>query len=182
MAGESSAGPGTRPSRSGDASTGQEIGAPFMGHTDIVVSVALSSDGQRIVSGSNDKTVRIWDASTGREIGAPLTGHINGVVSVAFSPDGRQIVSGSSDTTIRLWDAATGQEDRHAAHRAHAHSEFRRLFTRWPTDSQRLLRHHDQAMGRHHPPGNRRAAQGSHESGEFCGLFARRPADRQRVR
>ncbi|MBN81939.1 MAG: hypothetical protein CMJ70_17550 [Planctomycetaceae bacterium] len=33
------------------------------GHDDEVWSVAFSPDGQRIVSGSNDKTLKIWDAS-----------------------------------------------------------------------------------------------------------------------
>ena len=51
--------------------------------------------GRRIVSGSDDKTLRLWDADTGQPIGAPLTGHTGGVCSVAFSPDGRRIVSGS---------------------------------------------------------------------------------------
>ena len=33
------------------------------GHTRRVYSVAFSPDGQRIVSGSFDKTLKIWDAS-----------------------------------------------------------------------------------------------------------------------
>jgi WD40 repeat protein len=33
-----------------------------------VTSVAFSSDGTRIVSGSQDKSVRVWDASTGAEL------------------------------------------------------------------------------------------------------------------
>ena len=37
----------------------------------VVYSVALSTDGTRIVSGSRDKSVRVWDASTGAELMVP---------------------------------------------------------------------------------------------------------------
>ena len=33
-------------------------------HSDIVRSVAFSPDGKTIVSGSNDKTLKVWDAGT----------------------------------------------------------------------------------------------------------------------
>ncbi|KAJ7197973.1 WD40-repeat-containing domain protein [Mycena pura] len=66
------------------------------------------SQSTRIVSGSDDETVRIWDATTGAAIGEPLQGHNSTVRSVAFSPDGQRIVSGSSDKTVRIWDATTG--------------------------------------------------------------------------
>ncbi len=36
------------------------------GHSDQVPSVAISSDGSKIVSGSWDKTVRIWSVETGQ--------------------------------------------------------------------------------------------------------------------
>ncbi|KIJ52189.1 hypothetical protein M422DRAFT_243794 [Sphaerobolus stellatus SS14] len=81
---------------------------PLKGHTDSVYSVAFSPDGQRVVSGSYDETIRIWDAHTGTLIGDPLEGHTDGVHSVAFSPDGQRVVSGSYDETIRIWDAQTG--------------------------------------------------------------------------
>jgi flagellar biosynthesis GTPase FlhF len=77
----------------------------FQGHQSTVNSVAFSPDGSRIVSGSDDKTLRLWDARTGQAIGQPLTGHQSAVWSVAFSPDGSRIVSGSSDNTVRVWDA-----------------------------------------------------------------------------
>jgi WD40 repeat protein/CHAT domain-containing protein len=73
-----------------------------------VSSVAFSPNGQRIVSGGWDKTVRLWDAKTGTPIGQPLNGHEDVVSSVAFSPDGQRIVSGSEDKTVRLWDTKTG--------------------------------------------------------------------------
>ena len=37
----------------------------FTGHSSYVRSVCFSPDGSRIVSGSDDKTVRIWKAVTG---------------------------------------------------------------------------------------------------------------------
>ncbi|MFE6925910.1 toll/interleukin-1 receptor domain-containing protein, partial [Nocardia sp. NPDC057663] len=73
------------------------------------VRVALSPDGQRVVSAGSDDTVRLWDTATGQLVGDPITAHQNEVTSVAFSPDGRYIVSGGGDGTLRLRDADTGQ-------------------------------------------------------------------------
>lgn len=69
--------------------------------------MAFSSDGTRIVSGSEDKILRVWDVTTGAQIGDPLYGHDHRVNSVAFSPDGTRIVSGSFDGTIRIWNATS---------------------------------------------------------------------------
>src|ERR1700761_3381751 len=40
------------------------------GHRGVVSSVAVSQDGTRIVSGSDDRTARVWDAATGQPLGA----------------------------------------------------------------------------------------------------------------
>jgi WD40 repeat protein len=77
------------------------------GHIGDVYSVAFSSDGSRIVSGSKDHTVRVWDAVSGT-IKHILEGHTESVSSVAFSSDSLWIVSGSWDKTLRIWNAVSG--------------------------------------------------------------------------
>ena len=52
-----------------DATSALEFQA-LKGHTDPVESVAISADGKRIVSGSDNKTSKVWDAATGQEIPA----------------------------------------------------------------------------------------------------------------
>lgn len=78
------------------------------GHTEPITDSAISPDGMRIVTASNDNTARIWDAATGRSI-ATLSGHTDRVESAAFSPDGRRIVTASRDNTARIWNAESGR-------------------------------------------------------------------------
>jgi hypothetical protein len=83
------------------------------GHKGPVTSVAFSPDGQLIVSGSYDNTVRVWDVTTGAE--RHTIGHKDNINSVAFSPNGQFVVSGSDDKTVHMWDVTTGAE-RHTMH------------------------------------------------------------------
>ncbi|MEX0703641.1 MAG: WD40 repeat domain-containing protein [Planctomycetales bacterium] len=85
------------------------------GHGDKVTCLALSADGKRLVSGSDDKTVRVWDLAAGKEVHA-FRDHANFVLDLAISPDGRRALSGSggefqngrfvvgNDRSLRLWD------------------------------------------------------------------------------
>jgi WD40 repeat protein len=68
-----------------------------------------SPDGQRILSASWDKTLRIWDARSGHCL-ATLSGHQAPVMGCAWSPDGQRILSASYDGTLALWDAETATQ------------------------------------------------------------------------
>jgi tRNA A-37 threonylcarbamoyl transferase component Bud32 len=93
-----------------DAATGQEV-ARLAGHTNAVRSIAVSRDGQQVVTAGDDRTLRLWDLQSGREI-QRFSGHRAEVASVALSDDGRHIVSGGRDQTLRLWDVRDGREVR----------------------------------------------------------------------
>ena len=70
----------------------------FQGHTQAACSLAFSSDGRLVVSGSNDCTTRIWDMTDGSSKTLAITDSNNaGVISVAISSDGRLVAAGSYD-------------------------------------------------------------------------------------
>ena len=75
------------------------------GHSDPVMCVAFSSDGSHVVSGSDDKTVRIWNCHTGKEVGL----YHRGVMCVAFSRDGGHVAFGDNYDRAWIWNPSTGQ-------------------------------------------------------------------------
>jgi WD40 repeat protein len=58
-------------------------------HTGPVVSLAVSKDGKKLLSGSHDSTVRVWEIETGKEL-RKFTDHgkTAGIAATAFAPDG----------------------------------------------------------------------------------------------
>lgn len=77
------------------------------GHTQALTSVQYRSDGQAILTASEDGTARLWDAKTGMSL-AILAGHEGAVTAASFSPDGRRVVTAGVDGTARIWDVSTG--------------------------------------------------------------------------
>ncbi len=72
------------------------------GHIDYVFSVAFSPDGQYLVSGSWDRTIRFWRFSDGALLQAYDQETFGGVFSVQFSPNGRFFAYGRNDATVVL--------------------------------------------------------------------------------
>jgi WD40 repeat protein len=81
----------------------------FKGHTKSVTSVCFSPDGRYVLSGSDDKTIRLWGIANSKEL-KRFEGHTSTVTNVCFSPDGRYVLSGSDDKTIRLWSIENSKE------------------------------------------------------------------------
>jgi WD40 repeat protein len=87
------------------------IGTVRLRHGDIVNCVAFSPDGNTVVSGSWDGTLRSWDKATGKELHR-FQGHQRAVMSACITKDGKTLASISQDFTVRLWDMGTGKEVR----------------------------------------------------------------------
>ncbi|TNM85801.1 hypothetical protein fugu_008072 [Takifugu bimaculatus] len=75
------------------------------GHDDHVIT-CLQFCGNRIVSGSDDNTLKVWSAITGKCL-RTLVGHTGGVWSSQMRDN--IIISGSTDRTLKVWNAETGE-------------------------------------------------------------------------
>ena len=71
-------------------------------HTGPVYSLAITSDNKFIISGGEDKTVRIWNLQDRRQVDY-LQGHKAKISSVIVSGDSKYIATGSWDLTIIIW-------------------------------------------------------------------------------
>jgi WD40 repeat protein len=86
-----------------DAKTGELI--TTLGHDSIVFSWAWTSDGKKLITGSNG-LIRIFDTATWRQL-AILGGHTNYVNAITLSWNNRLLASASDDSTARLWNLDT---------------------------------------------------------------------------
>lgn len=82
----------------------------MQGHDENITSIALSADGNCLVSGSWDGAVCVWDSTADIKFSRAVRVH-NGalVTSVAISADGTLGVSGSWDETVCVWNATSGE-------------------------------------------------------------------------
>ena len=88
-----------------DVPAGMPKGEASM-HTDAVTTIAADRDNRYLVTGSDDKTVRVWDLPTGRllRVITPPAGQGDAgqILAVAISPDGRTVACRRSRDRARI--------------------------------------------------------------------------------
>ncbi|ETO08027.1 G-protein beta WD-40 repeats containing protein [Reticulomyxa filosa] len=82
----------------------------FLGHSKCINSVKFSRDGTKIVSASDDGTIRVWDIKW-RNVIQVLKDN-SAFIHAQFSPDDKMIVSISRELQIQFWDIKYGEEIR----------------------------------------------------------------------
>ncbi|MEC8894667.1 MAG: hypothetical protein VX901_15205, partial [Candidatus Poribacteria bacterium] len=73
----------------------------LIGHDDLVISVAWSPDGKKILTGSLDGIAKVWDAQTGREL-STLKGHDHWISSVSWVSEDKRIATAGEDGLVQI--------------------------------------------------------------------------------
>jgi hypothetical protein len=74
----------------------------FEGHTRTVRALAFTPDGTKVISGSDDETVRLWEVESGEEV-KKLRGFQKPVLQVLGRPGNKEVMAGCSAGTLRRW-------------------------------------------------------------------------------
>ena len=95
-----------------DTETGKRLQSIHTKHTDQQEALAISPDGDTVLTGSWDGTIHQWNAATGTHLSTFATGHGRGASALAFSEDGQTLIStlvrwGHEDQKL-FWDTTTG--------------------------------------------------------------------------
>ena len=81
----------------------------LIGHAGSILSLAFSNDDTRLISGGDDRTIRIWDLTNVAQPELRKIEDLTAVVTaVGSNSDGSQIIAGFADNALRLLNAADG--------------------------------------------------------------------------
>ncbi len=66
-------------------------------------SLVVSSDGQTIISGSRDRSIKTWNVTTGALEQSIKTDRSDIINSIAASAGEQVVISGSRDSSLAIW-------------------------------------------------------------------------------
>jgi len=89
--------------------SGRKPHQEFKGHTRSVFGVIHLPDRERIITCSEDGSLRLWNLKNGLQIGEDWRDGKSAVRTIALSPDEKTVASGSEDGAVQLWDVTTGK-------------------------------------------------------------------------
>jgi WD40 repeat protein len=78
------------------------------GHDLAITALVISDNGQVLVSGSADRTIRIWCLRTMQLLRQISSGSIR-ITALAISLDGQLLISGSSSGSLKFWQLSSGE-------------------------------------------------------------------------
>lgn len=79
-------------------------------HKHIVKTVSFDSTSENLVTGSNEKMLRVFNLHNSQIDPEIYTGHSGPVKRAIFCRNDKCIISAAEDKTVRLWDRLTGKE------------------------------------------------------------------------
>ncbi|KAI5852995.1 WD40-repeat-containing domain protein [Morchella snyderi] len=91
--------------------TGQLL-EQLSGHEGPVSTLSFAPNGQNLVSGSWDRTVRIWNIFSRTQTSEPLQQQTD-VLKVSFRPDAQQIAVSTLDGQLTFWDVENAEQVGH---------------------------------------------------------------------
>lgn len=86
-----------------------KIHLTLFGHTLPVTTIAWTSDGQRLASGSMDRHMKIWDPEFGNIIKSLQNGRRGHITTILFCNMTHYLVCANSQGSIQLWDSDIGE-------------------------------------------------------------------------
>ncbi len=98
----------------------QRLGSLHWRHGESITFLALSGDGKRLVTATNDAVLRLWDLGTGTEIRRfvppadpkgrlAVHTYMQGLTRAAMSRDGKLLAVWLPENIVQLWDVDSGK-------------------------------------------------------------------------